>query len=214
MKVVISSQQALMREGLEELLRRWRGIDVVGLAPDPVDAVRSAARSQADVLLLVRSTDPVAEVKAISTLRITCPGCRAVLVESVAGRVSRDGLGADRCVGAGIGARALVRALWETCGRTGVGSGEAGASESPAAASPQPLFTRRECDVVRLVCAGLANKLIARRLRISEKTVKNHLSDIYHRAGLSGRTHLAIWAMTQGFGPTPEEAAAEADESV
>ena len=204
MRIVIASQQALMREGVEELLRRWAGIEVVGLAPDPADAVRVAARAQANVLLLVRSANPAADAKAIAALRDACPGCRAVVVESVAGRTPRDDLGADRCLSAGVGAKGLVRALWEICGRVTSGPG-AEAATTDAADRPQPLFTRRECDVVRLVCAGLANKMIARRLRISEKTVKNHLSSVYHRAGLSGRTHLAVWAMGQGFGPAPGE---------
>ena len=94
-----------------------------------------------------------------------------------------------------------MRLLWE------VHSGATGGlprPDSPAASEapdgqPAQLLTDREYEVARAVCQGLANKSIARELRISEKTVKNHLSSIYRRTGVSGRTQLAIWAMRHGL---------------
>jgi len=202
MKVVVACHQALMREGLSELLKRWDGVEVIGVAPDVRDAARLVARAGADVLLVVRGDSPKDDAQAIAQLRTGGPGCKIVLVET-RGRDAADDLGADRRVGTGIGSRGLVRLLWETCGHAPPRADETlTRRRTPAqrrSSAPQPLLTRRECDVVRLVCAGLTSKAIARRLGIAEKTVKNHLSSIYQRVGLTGRAQLAVWGVSHGF---------------
>ena len=55
-------------------------------------------------------------------------------------------------------------------------------------------LTSRESDVLRLLARGLSNRLIARKLEISEKTVKNHLSSIYLKIGATDRTQAALYA--------------------
>jgi DNA-binding NarL/FixJ family response regulator len=62
-------------------------------------------------------------------------------------------------------------------------------------------MSEREREVLGLVASGLANKLIARKLGISEKTVKGHLTAIFHRLGVSDRTQAALWAQRHGLGP-------------
>ncbi|MFJ9250668.1 response regulator transcription factor [Streptomyces sp. NPDC101776] len=57
-----------------------------------------------------------------------------------------------------------------------------------------PALTARERGVLRLLAWGLSNRLIARRLGISEKTVKNHLGSIYFKIGATGRTQAALYA--------------------
>ncbi len=76
-------------------------------------------------------------------------------------------------------ARALVSALFE--------------------AELEPTLSTRELEVVALVANGLANKQIARRLSISEKTVKNHLTRVFSVLGVSGRTQAAMWAAAHGL---------------
>ncbi len=56
----------------------------------------------------------------------------------------------------------------------------------------------REREVLQLVLDGLANKQIARRLDISEKTVKGHLTNLFQRIGVSDRTQAALWAERSG----------------
>jgi DNA-binding NarL/FixJ family response regulator len=55
-------------------------------------------------------------------------------------------------------------------------------------------LTTREAEVLELVRTGLANKQIARRLGISERTVKAHLTSVFQRIGVADRTQAAIWA--------------------
>lgn len=64
-------------------------------------------------------------------------------------------------------------------------------------------LTPAEADTLRLVAVGLGNKQIARQLGYSEQTIKNRLSDVYHRLGLANRTEAALWAYFQGL-VTPE----------
>ena len=63
----------------------------------------------------------------------------------------------------------------------------------------------REREVLMLVAEGLPNKLIARRLEISEKTVKAHLTRVYERIGVTDRTQAALWVQRHGMGGQPGE---------
>jgi DNA-binding NarL/FixJ family response regulator len=69
---------------------------------------------------------------------------------------------------------------------------------SPAAGDATVL-TEREVEVLRLVRQGLANKQIARRLGITERTVKAHLSSVFQRLGVADRTQAALWAERHGL---------------
>ncbi|HET7486715.1 MAG TPA: response regulator transcription factor [Acidimicrobiales bacterium] len=62
------------------------------------------------------------------------------------------------------------------------------------AARSGPRLSAREEEVLRLVAAGLPNKLIARRLGISERTVKAHLTNVFASLGVTDRTQAALWA--------------------
>ncbi|MHB8146468.1 MAG: LuxR C-terminal-related transcriptional regulator [Vulcanimicrobiaceae bacterium] len=61
------------------------------------------------------------------------------------------------------------------------------------------ILSDRELEVVRLVCEGLSNKDISRRLGLSDKTVKNHISHILAKLNLTARTQVAVLAIRGGF---------------
>jgi DNA-binding NarL/FixJ family response regulator len=65
--------------------------------------------------------------------------------------------------------------------------------------SGAPQLTDREREVLTLVRLGLANKQIARRLGISERTVKAHLTSVFTRLGVADRTQAALWAERHGL---------------
>ncbi len=71
-----------------------------------------------------------------------------------------------------------------------------------ARSEPDPLegFSEREREVLALLVEGLPNKLIARRLEISDKTVKSHLTRIFRELGVTDRTQAALWAERHGLG--------------
>lgn len=80
-----------------------------------------------------------------------------------------------------------------------------GGEDSPADPSEPPSrLTTRELDILLLLKEGLSNKRIARRLAISEVTVKSHLVNIYRKLGVRNRVQAAQWELTQEtpvFGP-------------
>jgi DNA-binding NarL/FixJ family response regulator len=63
---------------------------------------------------------------------------------------------------------------------------------------PPSELSERESQVLALVADGLPNKLIARQLEISEKTVKAHLTKVFHAIGVTDRTQAALWAHRNG----------------
>jgi two-component system nitrate/nitrite response regulator NarL len=78
----------------------------------------------------------------------------------------------------------------------------AGGGAGPRPAGPEQPFaslTDRERDVVRLVGEGLRNEEIARRLGITEKTVRNHLTAVFDKIGVSGRLELVVFAYRHGL---------------
>jgi DNA-binding NarL/FixJ family response regulator len=70
-------------------------------------------------------------------------------------------------------------------------------------ARPAVELSSREREVLALVAEGLPNKLIARRLEISEKTVKAHLTRVFQAIGVTDRTQAALWAQRNGVAPGP-----------
>jgi DNA-binding NarL/FixJ family response regulator len=73
------------------------------------------------------------------------------------------------------------------------------ASTPPPTAADLGGLTRREVDVVRLVAEGLSNQQIARRLVVSEATVKTHLNHVLSKLSVDGRPGLVAWAWRQGL---------------
>ena len=63
-----------------------------------------------------------------------------------------------------------------------------------------PELSAREREVLALVAEGLPNKLIARKLEISEKTVKAHLTSVFAQIGVTDRTQAALWAHRHKIG--------------
>jgi DNA-binding NarL/FixJ family response regulator len=70
---------------------------------------------------------------------------------------------------------------------------------SARAESERAELSPRERDVLRCVAEGMPNKLIARELGISEKTVKTHLTRVFQAIGVTDRTQAALWARAHGF---------------
>ena len=68
--------------------------------------------------------------------------------------------------------------------------------------APGPQLTEREQEILALIAQGRPNKLIARRLGIAEKTVKNHVSRIFVALGVTDRTQAALWAQRHGLDGT------------
>jgi len=205
-RVLVVEDHALVRAGLEELLSGAEDIDVVGVAADGAEAVELAGDAEPDVVLMDLSMPVVDGIEATRRIRSAHEDVRVVVLTSFS-----DQRRILEALDAGAIGYLLKDAEPDELFR---GVRAAAAGEAPLAPkAAQALIsarqggaeadlTQREEEVLGLIAAGLPNKLIARRLEISEKTVKAHLTNIYRRIGATTRTEAALWATEHGLGPS------------
>ena len=206
-RVVVVDDHAVVRRGLLELLAATDDLEVVGDAADggaAVDVV-DAAVPKPDVVLMDLSMPGVDGVEATRRIRTAHPGVAVVILTSF----SEQARILD-AIDAGAVGYLLKDAEPDEILR-GVRAAAAGESPfSPKAAKAllalggqrrdAAELTNREREVLACVADGLANKAIARRLGISEKTVKTHLTSVFQRIGVADRTQAALWAQRHGVG--------------
>lgn len=198
--VVLVDDHAVVRTGLAQLLSGASDIEVVGQAADGAEAIDVVRATRPDVVVMDLQMPGMDGVDATRVIVSEQLGSEVVVLTSYsdssrivaaldAGAVGyllkdadpEDVLDGVRAVSRGespIHPR-VARQLLTT--RT----------EVPATATT---LTSREAEVLELVRKGLANKQIARRLGISERTVKAHLTSVFQRIGVADRTQAAIWA--------------------
>jgi DNA-binding NarL/FixJ family response regulator len=205
-RVVVVDDHRVVRAGLETLLSSAEDIDVVGSAADGREAVAMILDRSPDVVLMDLSMPGMDGIEA--TRQLTAAGCAARIVVLTSFNEQSKVVAA---VEAGAVGYILKDAEPERLLDAIRAAASGGAPLDPRAAtallaprSQAPVatdLTPRELDVLRLVAEGLASKQIARRLDISEKTVKAHLTHVYQRLGVSDRTQAALWAQRNGIGP-------------
>ena len=207
--VVLADDHALVRRGLEKLLGAHPDIEVVGTAADGVEAVRVVAEMRPDVVLMdlqMPELDGVEATRKIVSESEPDKQPQVVVLTSFSDT--------ERIVAA-LDAGAVGYLLKDTEPEDlleGVRAAARGESPLHPRAARQLLTARtkqtptttvdltpRENEVLGLVRKGLANKQIARRLGISERTVKAHLTSTFQRIGVTDRTQAALWAERHGI---------------
>ncbi|HEY7044140.1 MAG TPA: response regulator transcription factor [Nocardioidaceae bacterium] len=207
--VVLADDHALVRRGLERLLDADPGIEVVGTAADGVEAVTLVEAKRPDVVLMDLQMPQLDGVEATRRIVRDSPDDKQVQVV-----VLTSFSDTERIVAA-LDAGAIGYLLKDTEPEDLLeGVRTAARGESPlhpraarqlltARTKQQPTttvdLTKRETEVLGLVRQGLANKQIARRLGISERTVKAHLTSTFQRIGVTDRTQAALWAERHGI---------------
>jgi DNA-binding NarL/FixJ family response regulator len=203
-RVLIADDHALVRSGLQQLLCAAGDIDVVASARDGEEAVELTDAQRPDVVLMDISMPGEGGIEAARRIGVSHPDIGVVMLTSFADRER-----ILRAVDAGALGYLLKDAEPEELirGVRAAARGEAPFAPKAAlvlvterAGPPQArALTAREREVLTLVAEGLPNKLIARRLEISEKTVKAHLTSVFQAIGVSDRTQAAIWAQRNGL---------------
>ena len=203
-RVVLADDHGVVRDGLGRLIAALDDIELVGTAADGREAVARAAELEPDVVLMDLDMPGIDGIEATRRVLEDRPGTAVLVLTSFSDR--------PRILGA-IEAGACGYLLKDVAAEeVAEGIRAAARGESPidpraaraiisAKAAPDPgtALSVREGEVLVLLVEGLPNKLIARRLEISEKTVKTHLTAIFRTLGVTDRTQAALWAERNGF---------------
>jgi len=197
-RVAIVDDHMVVRSGLQGLLDAEPDIEVVGTAADGADAVGLLEHSP-DVVLMDLSMPGVDGIEATRLVLAEAPETHVVVLTSFVDK--------NRIMAA-LEAGAVGYILKDAdAGEVSAAVRAAAAGGSPLdpkvarvvldeSRRPQPAtdLSPRELEVLELVEQGMANKQIARRLGIAERTVKAHLTNVFQAIGVTDRTAAALWA--------------------
>jgi DNA-binding NarL/FixJ family response regulator len=198
-RVLIAEDHAVVRAGLSDLLATREDLEVVGEAVDGGEAVQKATELSPDVVLMDLSMPNVDGIEATRRINEALPETVVVVLTSFSDRepiLEALDAGAVGYLLKDLDPDELHRGILAAArGESPLAPKAAHAVISARAeARPAVDLTEREREVLQLVSEGLPNKLIARRLEISEKTVKTHLTRIFMAIGVTDRTQAALWA--------------------
>ena len=222
-RVLIVDDHTIVRKGIRALLAEIAGIEVVGEADNGQEAVAQAETLYPDVILMDLAMPKMDGIEATRQIKTSQPESRILVMTSFA---------ADDKVFPAIKAGALGYLLKESAPEDLVQAirqihrGESSlhpiiarkvlqeithSADRPP--TPDPL-TEREAEVLRLVAQGLSNQDIARKLNISDPTVRTHVSNILSKLHLATRIQAALYALREGLVSLGAERGAEGGASV
>ncbi|HEY7715932.1 MAG TPA: response regulator transcription factor [Candidatus Binatia bacterium] len=212
-KVVIADDHVLFREGLKRILSLEKDILVVGEASNCAEAIQVTTRMRPDVLLMdlkmpagdaaeslikIAETSPTTKVIILtayseeqSVLNTAKSRARGYLLKGISvprlidaiKKVNAGQIWVDPDLPAGVDFERIAKSL------TNVG---------PPANQTLSSLTTRELEILRLVAEGLSNEEIGKRVFISRKTVKTHLTNIFDKLQVNNRFKAALWVMPGG----------------
>ena len=209
-RVLVCDDQAVVREGLRTILDSVSDVEVVGTASDGAEAVAEAERLRPDVVLMDLKMPVMNGIQATQEIHRRLPDVRVLVLTTYdADEWVYDAIrsGAAGYLLKDTPSEQLAEAIRGTAaGKTHVDPAVAGKLFSHVitpARAPEPgwasRLTPRERDVLALLARGLSNADIARRLRLSEGTVRNHMTAIFEKLEVADRTQAAIVALRHGL---------------
>jgi two-component system, NarL family, nitrate/nitrite response regulator NarL len=203
--ILLAVEEGLFRAGLRVALEREPDFSLVGEAPDAESAVLLATEVSPDVLILDMEIPGARDPNILQSLCGAHLGWRSLVLapqEDTGAIAGAFRSGAGGVAHKGMGIAALVQGIRSvlTGARWAGGSSAAEPSGRHGAKSANNYqLTMREMEIVSAIVAGYANREIAEKLRISEDTVKHHLTHIFDKVGAYNRLELALFAIHHGL---------------
>lgn len=203
-KIVIADDHSMIREGLKQLLELDGDIRVVGEAGNGEECLEVIESMNPDVVLLDINMPVMNGLKMLEVLRSSKNKNQKILILTIHNEVEylmkAEEIGVEGYVLKDAESAILKKAIYT------VNSGEKYIDYSMVPILNEKIsqenekteddkLTRREIEVLKLLAEGLFNKEIAYKLSISEKTVKNHVSNIFKKIGVFDRTQAAVYAI-------------------
>ena len=203
-RVAVADDHGVLRDGLAGVIGAQPDMELVATAADGAEAVAMCRSTTPDVVLMDLEMPVLDGIEATRAILADAPKTAVLVLTSFSDRrriTSALDAGAVGYLLKDASADEVVRGI-----RT---AAEGGSPLDPRAArslleaknAPDPLagISPREREVFSLLLDGMPNKLIARRLEISEKTVKSHLTSIFRQIGVTDRVQAILWAERQGL---------------
>jgi DNA-binding NarL/FixJ family response regulator len=210
MNVIICDDQAIIRDGLEMLLKLERDIEVVGLARDGAEAVELVAQHRPDLVLMDLKMPGMNGIEATRRIRTRYPEVSVLVLTTydddewvfdairagASGYLLKDTPREEviKAVRGTVGGQSFVDP--QVAGKL---LGHVASQQTQPRSLLTDKLTGREVDVLQLVARGLTNADIAARLHLSEGTVRNHVSAILAKLDVSDRTQAAVLAIRHGL---------------
>lgn len=203
-RVLVVDDHPVVREGLVAILEDEPDLKIVGAVGSAEEAIATASRTRPEVILLDLELPGMSGVEAISHLAEAAPQARVIVLtaydtdERVLGAID---VGAKGYLLKGVPADEIMRAIREV--HAGGSHLAARVASKVLARVRNPrrstLLSARERAVLRLVADGLTSKHIARRLSITERTVKFHIASIFNKLGADNRAQAVAEASRRGL---------------
>jgi DNA-binding NarL/FixJ family response regulator len=203
-RVVVADDHGVLRDGLASVISSQPDMQLVGTASNGAEAVELCRSSPPDVVLMDLEMPVLDGIEATRAIVAAMPDVAVLVLTSFSDRRRITGALDAGAVGyllKDASADEVVRGI-----RTAAEGGSpldprAARSLLDAKSAPDPLagVSPREREVLRLLLDGMPNKLIARRLGISEKTVKSHLTKVFRAIGVDDRVQAILWVERHGL---------------
>ena len=203
-RVAVVDDHTIVRNGLVALLGAHADLEIVGAVGDGEEAVALCVEQRPDVVLMDLSMPGVGGIEATRRIAAEAPGVQVVVLTSFMDReriVEALSAGAIGYLLKDAEPEELIRGIHTAARGESPLDPRAARTMLGAQRAPDPLdvLTDREREVLVLVAEGLPNKQIGRRLEISEKTVKAHLTSIFRAIGVTDRMQAGLWARRHGL---------------
>jgi DNA-binding NarL/FixJ family response regulator len=204
-RVLLADDHGVIRDGLGRLIAALDDVELVAVAADGAEAVQRCAELAPDVVLMDLDMPVLDGIEATRRIVAANAGAAVLVLTSFSDRPRIMGaLEAGACgyLLKDVDAGAVADAIRAAARGEAPLDPRAARTMLDARSAPDPLagLSEREREVLALLVEGLPNKLIARRLQISEKTVKSHLTRIFRELDVTDRTQAALWAERHGAG--------------